>query len=174
MIQRIQTIYLLLAFVLNGLTVIAPLWRFVEAEQAERIQGFQYLLQNDAFSVMIDAPSILRTQLFFQHEELGRQIGHWSLVCLIGLACLLTFINIFRYKKRPAQLRTNRFIIALIWLEIAAVVWLIFQPPVFLASASMTWDYGGIFPLLALLFLWLANRGISRDEKLVRSVDRIR
>jgi heme A synthase len=176
MIQRIQTIYLLLAFLLNGLTAIAPLWRFTEGEQAERIQGFQYLLQgNDAFTVFIDTPEILRTTFFFEHADLMTLIGHITLISGVLLACLLTFINIFRYKNRKGQIRMGRFVIFLVWMELVALAWLIFQPHVYLSEAAQhAFDYGSIFPLLTLLFLWLANRGIRRDEKLVRSVDRIR
>jgi hypothetical protein len=176
MIQRIQTIYLLLAFLLNGFTSLVPLWRSTEAGRAERIQGFQYLLQrSDALTVLIDAPDILRTALFFEHTDLFRLIGHSTLLGCVALAVLLTFINIFRYKKRKGQIRMNRFISFLVWLEIAATGLLIWLPPVFLSSAAQpAGDYGGIFPLLTLLFLWLANRGIRRDEALIRSVDRIR
>jgi heme A synthase len=176
MIQRIQTIHLLLAFLLNGFTTIAPLWRFTEGEQTERIQGFQYLLQgNDAFTVFIDTPEILRTTFFFEHSDLFTLIAHTTLMSGVLLACLLTFINIFRYKNRKGQIRMGRFVIFLVWLEIGAAAWMVFLPHVYLSPAALhAGDYGAVFPLLTLLFLWLANRGIRRDEKLVRSVDRIR
>lgn len=175
MIQRIQTVYLLLAFLLSGVTAVAPLWRKVAEGQAERIQAFQYLLQdNAALTVFIDQPEILRTTFFFAHEDLLRAIGHWTLVVSLGLAVLLTFINIFRYKNRKKQLRMGRFILFLTWLELIAAGFLAWLPSVYLSEAQHAGDYGAVFPLLTLLFLWLANRGIKRDEALVRSVDRIR
>lgn len=176
MIQRIQTIYLLLAFLLNGFTAVAPLWRFTETGQSERIQGFQYLLQgSDSFTLLIDTPEILRTTFFFEHGDLMTLIGHITLISCVSLAVLLTFVNIFRYKNRKGQIRMGRFVIFLVWMELAALAWLIFQPHVYLSPAAQhAFDYGAILPLLTLLFLWLANRGIRRDEKLVRSVDRIR
>jgi len=34
--------------------------------------------------------------------------------------------------------------------------------------------FASILPLVAICFIWLANRGIKHDERLVRSADRIR
>jgi hypothetical protein len=36
------------------------------------------------------------------------------------------------------------------------------------------WAFGAIIPLVAFLFVLLAHRNIKKDEKLVRSADRIR
>ena len=42
------------------------------------------------------------------------------------------------------------------------------------ASPDYLEEAGIYFPLISLIFLILANRSIMKDEKLVRSVDRLR
>jgi hypothetical protein len=43
-----------------------------------------------------------------------------------------------------------------------------------LPNAIRNWNYGLILPLFSFIFLILANRFIKKDEKLVRSADRLR
>ena len=41
-------------------------------------------------------------------------------------------------------------------------------------DADITWKYPVVFPVIALIFNYLAMRGIAKDESLVRSLDRLR
>ena len=41
-------------------------------------------------------------------------------------------------------------------------------------EADITWKYPVIFPVIALIFNYLAMRGIAKDENLVKSLDRLR
>ena len=41
-------------------------------------------------------------------------------------------------------------------------------------DADITWKYSVVFPVIALIFNYLAMRGIAKDESLVRSLDRLR
>src|ERR1700761_1325682 len=91
---------------------------------------------------------------------------------LVIIAAFLTvgiLVNIFNYAKRRYQLLIT-FVLILVSLLNIVVYW--FAHDKFLP--------GGTFSLSALLtlaipvFLILAARGISRDEKLVKSADRLR
>jgi hypothetical protein len=42
------------------------------------------------------------------------------------------------------------------------------------SEAVSEFEIGAYIPIINLLFLFLANRSILKDEKLVRSVDRLR
>ncbi len=41
-------------------------------------------------------------------------------------------------------------------------------------DTDITWKYPVVFPVIALIFNYLAMRGIAKDESLVRSLDRLR
>ena len=42
------------------------------------------------------------------------------------------------------------------------------------AKAAVTWALGAYLPLASLIFLFLAQRAIKKDEALVRAADRLR
>lgn len=39
---------------------------------------------------------------------------------------------------------------------------------------SMNYGLPAVFPVINLILLWLANRGVKKDEDLIKSVDRLR
>jgi drug/metabolite transporter (DMT)-like permease len=91
---------------------------------------------------------------------------------LVIIGAVLTvgiLVNIFNYKKRKQQLLITIMLILVSLLNIV-VYWL----------AQNRYIGGGTFSLSALLalaipvFLILATRGITKDEKLVKSADRLR
>ena len=89
---------------------------------------------------------------------------------IIGTALTVgILINIFNYKKRKQQL----------WITIALILVSLLNIVVYWFAQSR-YIGGGTFSLSALLalaipvFLILATRGITKDEKLVKSADRLR
>ena len=112
------------------------------------------------------------------------ETGQWNLSYLLQagspyafiayallLATLLGLINIFLYKNRKLQLKINAFNIILLIALSGAIIYILFL------SGEKTFSEKGIgvvFPVLSILFLILANRGIGKDENLVKSLDRIR
>ena len=86
---------------------------------------------------------------------------------------IAVIITIFLYKKRKLQIKICYIILFL--LVLIYVVNLIFAQqclPIatFFQYARLTF----IFPFISLIFIYLAIRGIKKDEKLVRSLDRLR
>ena len=142
MIQRIQSIFLLLAsgacFGLLGLPI-------AETEQP-LARGFFTDADFDLFD-------------------------HWSLLALFVSAGLLLFVAIFLYKNRPAQLKFTLVSILLIIGGVIAGGLLLSQS---LAADQFQFAFGVALPVLGMVFALLARRGISKDEKLVRSADRLR
>ena len=43
-----------------------------------------------------------------------------------------------------------------------------------LGEVTMSYGFPIIFPVVNLILLWLAHRGVKKDEDLIRSVDRLR
>ena len=145
MIQRIQSIWLLLAGLVNaGLFYFA----IYHAEVVENgIAVTQQLRVNDHY------PSLLM-----------------ALVITV-----LPLVAIFMFKNRTRQLNVVLFSIVAC---IAFIAFTLMRVSNFNngTSAPVTGTYwvGSILPVVAIIFLVMAVNGIRRDEKLVKSLDRLR
>jgi hypothetical protein len=97
------------------------------------------------------------------------------IIVAAGLVVLPLF-TVFQYKNRAFQIKlTNAGVIA----SFALIIGIFFlYIPMIERKINITPYYldsiGVYFPLVALVFMVLANRAIKRDEKLVRSSDRLR
>ncbi len=144
MIQRIQSIYLLLVFLLCGVfTNFISLWTL----EGDIIQSI-----NDLFN----AESIIL-----------------KLVPLLYyIIAVLAFITIFLFKNRQLQFVMGRLNILINLFLLGALIYLSLT----LSGETQVSEKGiGMFlPIVAILFLVLANRAIKKDEDLVKSVDRLR
>jgi len=142
MIQRVQSLYLLLTVIISALLFYIPL--------------FQYPLSpSDA------APTVY-------------SISTNSFLLILNIAIgLLSFITIFFYKNRKLQLRSCRLCLMLIFVMVA----LFFYTSDTLAGGigqRVTYKAGAYLPLIQIVFVFLAHVGIKKDDKLVRSADRLR
>jgi hypothetical protein len=156
MIQRRQTLYLLIVVVLLALTMALPLGRFLAGDTE---------LVFSAFSI----------------SETGgdKLMGNYPLVLLATLATLVPLVTIFFYKRRMVQLRLcfSEFVL-LTGLQ-GFIAWYLLHANSGLEGAGegdvmVAYSVPAIFPLVCIVFVWLALRGILKDEALVRSMDRIR
>ena len=86
-----------------------------------------------------------------------------------AVAALTTIITIFLYKKRKLQIRMCYALILS-----AVLAYIIFLIVNFGSLSTIGMSYTFIFPFIAIIFLFLAIRGIKKDEKLIRSLDRLR
>ena len=155
MIQRIQTVYLLLATILMSLTLFLPL----------------ATIWCGADEVVVKAFSISGTLGF--DAPLPIYLG-----AVLSVATLLPFVIIFLFKKRLTQIRLCVSVIVLL-LGSAAMIALYCYRLYTLLMAMMqeghlTIGFASIMPVVAIIFVALAIRGIAKDEALVRSLDRIR
>ena len=155
MIQRIQTLYLLLAAVLMSLTLFLPLatiWQggneiIIKAWFADGTVGFK-------------APLPL------------------YLGIILSVATALPFVTIFLYKKRMTQIRLCVSEIVLLLGSAAFIALYCYRLYEVLAEMmqdlNFTLGFASLMPIVAIIPMVLAIRGIARDEALVRSLDRIR
>lgn len=148
MIQRIQSIWLLLA----SLAILCLL--FVPTVGAAAAKGY-YILYGSGL----------------QMEGISEQSTNVPLLASTVLAGLISLINIFNFRNRKLQTRIAALNIVLI---LALSFW--FSQIVNKIEGLKTLDIEpGIFlPLVAIIFTVLAIRGIKKDEKLIRSADRLR
>jgi hypothetical protein len=86
---------------------------------------------------------------------------------LVEALALASFITIFLYKHRKLQLFIVKVLMALTMINIP-ILFLITEATVVVSSLST------YFLFFAFIFLFFAHNGIDKDEKLVRSLDRLR
>ena len=95
----------------------------------------------------------------------------FALAVLIGL---MAAAAIFLYKNRPMQIKLAMFgllgSIALIALE----VWLLDKFKLDNAVTTGSYAWGSLLPILMILFFIMAWSGIRKDQKLIKSLDRLR
>ncbi|HNX44781.1 MAG TPA: DUF4293 domain-containing protein [Bacteroidales bacterium] len=158
MLQRIQTVYLSIAAVAMAMLFFFPFAVFQSDFVYSRffIYGVVDMVPGGANSmgIIYALPLIL--------ADLG--------------VIIFAVTAIFRYKDRPSQLKLVNAAFILTIILIAGVFFLYGYILEKKFGTPPLWSegYGVYFPLVALLFLMLAIRSIKRDEKLVRSADRLR
>ncbi|MBR3826310.1 MAG: DUF4293 domain-containing protein [Alistipes sp.] len=154
MIQRIQTLYLVVITSLMAITLFAPIATFTVAT------GDVYTLS--AFELSNGQQS---------------QSTIWMGILLV-LATVLPLVTIFLFKNRQLQLRLCGAEVVLL---IGAIVFVGIYYWLSGANAlenvgveHRSFGWAAIMPLLSLVMAFLAARSIFKDEVLVRSLDRIR
>ena len=89
-----------------------------------------------------------------------------------GIISLLILINIFLYKNRKLQIKLNNLVIFVL---IVLLGLSIYQVGLLSGEKSFSEkDIKLLVPVISIVFLLIANKYIKRDERLVKSVDRIR
>lgn len=154
MIQRIQTLYLLIIVALTAVTLFAPLAWF--GNDAGEFTLYAFSLKNGAGEAV--QPAVY-------------------MGVLLALTCLLPLLTIFLYKRRMLQLRLC--VVELVLLVGALAMEAVYYFLSYRVFAGIEFHTQGFRPAIALpvvclLFAYLAARAIFRDELLVRSLDRIR
>jgi len=152
MIQRIQSIYLLLTAILMAVTVFSPI---------VDIQNQSVYLLNGLGCYISNAPAYINYLL-------------WIALAFEGIATLVSLFNIFCYKNRKRQMKlckTTSFLIVLLYAILGIYLfWANQTNGIELSSLK----YGIILPFIALVLNLLATSRIMSDEKLVQSLNRIR
>lgn len=153
MLQRIQTVYLLLIVALTIATLFFPL----------------AVLQagNDLFS--FDASGV--STLMGEPELIYPTWGLFALVTVIAIVALVT---IFLFKRRILQIRLCVFNALLMIGFYGFFAYLAYNFTSSFAEMSLQVKFGLAFPLINLILDYLAIRNIGADEALVRSLDRLR
>ncbi|MDG2147289.1 MAG: DUF4293 family protein [Flavobacteriaceae bacterium] len=131
MIQRIQTVFLLL--------------------------NFFYLL----IIYLFFDPKFFAVTIFDHEILIGIEI--YIISCLI-----ITSISILLFKKRFAQLFSNKIQIFL------HIIYSLIITIEFVVSESFNSFTKLSIPIICLIFIFLANKFIKKDEDLIKSIDRIR
>lgn len=144
MIQRIQSIYLLIATVLSG-GLIFPLNLWITEQGTEF-----YALDSLSSDNLVLA----------------------SVFVLFMASSLLTLITIFQFKKRQLQFVLGRLTILINFILVGILVY--FAQNLSGEIQVSEKGIGLLIPIFTIVFVALANKAIKKDEELVKSVDRLR
>jgi hypothetical protein len=151
MIQRKQTIFLLLAIVLTIVCLCLPLGHFEPKGMGTGLKMYNLWL--------VDGNG-------------GHNFSVWALFAILLVSCPINILAVFSYHNRILQSRLCVFNILLIigWYIVFALFANIKGGDSFTFHLSIT----SCLPLIVLILYFMARRGIVKDEKMVRAADRIR
>ncbi len=162
MIQRLQTLYLLIVIILSVVSLCSTIGVFnAGGEPVAEFSNFSFTALSEPFTQMQAA-------------------GPWALgVILISVIAISAF-TIMIFHKRVLQMRLTIFTMLLLvgyLLTYAFFVWL-YQQKLGEIQATFQPEFqlrlNTVYPLVSVILCFLAFRGIRMDEKLVRSLERIR
>ena len=147
-IQRIQSVYLLIAVILMVVFAFVPALTF---ELADKTVLYGALETGRAGNLHINP----------------------LLITLIILISLLAFIDIFLYKNLQRQM-TVCFVDIIIGLAMFIAICVQAYMVGTREGVTLQWQWHLILPALSLIFLMLAHKSMSNDKKKLRDADRLR
>lgn len=162
MIQRRQTIFMLLTAILSALLFFMPLASFDADGNVMKFTIFG--IQNP-----IDTLTLSKSYT-------------WPLIVLTILMTIVPIFTIFKYKKRELQVKLCHLNM-LLNIVFIGIVFLYYDNDIKEVIAAVEVDaynldvayfFGMAFPLANLILETLAIRGIKKDIALLKSIDRLR
>lgn len=152
MLQRIQTVYLLAAFVLCIVCLCMPVAHFVSGDGMEQVDMYNLWLASEEGHLFSFCPVMMG---------------------ILVIACTVIFFDIWLYKQRAVQMRLASFSMILLvawYVSYGVISYMLCQ------DMQATWrpHWTAALPAVGFILLYLAFRGILKDEMLVRSLDRLR
>ena len=145
MIQRKQTLFLVLAIILSITCLCMPIG----------------ILE----PIGMGTPTVL-WNLGTVVPGSGVQFSNWPLFAFLAVSVVLEIIAIFTYHRRMLQAKLCS------WSIVFSLAFSILNG--FGKSYTFHLQLAACLPLVAIIALVLARRGVIQDEKLIRSADRIR
>lgn len=154
MIQRKQSLYLLLS-----IAVMAALF-FINIAS---ICGPDGIFEMRFYGILSVADV----------QEAENIVVIWPLATLCVFPTLLLLIALFLFKKRPLQMRITGIAAAI---QICLSAFLNITHATIVSDLDYEWTFSvyTLLPIIGAVFSIMAYRGISDDEALVKSLDRLR
>lgn len=151
MLQRIQTLYLLIAAVLMAVVTFTG--------------NVVFATSNTVFTLTFNG--------VLKGTDQTMVYTTWPLVALSLFTAVLAVVGVVLYKKRMLQIRISIFNLILMVGYIPMLIYYIIDINKELGTTS-SYKIPVVFPVISAILTFLAIRAIGKDEALVRSLDRIR
>jgi hypothetical protein len=154
MIQRIQTIWLIISTLSSGLLIKGGIIEFVDKAGQEYFTGFSgiYKLNGSGYELVTNSV---------------------PLAAVIILILVLSIITILLFKRRKIQKVLS---LVLITFSLCMIILITYYSFILMKNYDAEFVPGVkmVIPLIILIALVLAYKGISRDDNIVKSYDRLR
>lgn len=180
MIQRKQTLFLLLAACAMAMCFMFPIASFqaVAPSLGDRpVSGELNLVAKDVPDTQMQ---ILNGDPIVVGQK-GYGVTVWPLLALTILIEVVAVGSIFMFRKRPQQMRVVSGAFLLCLVDIFLIfIWIVDEfvskttAPLQCSDIHTTYGLGTWMLVVALVFLFLAQRSIKQDEEKVRAADRLR
>ena len=149
MIQRIQSVYLLVVTILMVICMCSPVGSIIASTNEISEFGNLCIILPDG----------------------TKDYAPWALFAILLVVAALSFGTIFLFKKRMLQIRLTIFSSVMLigyYLALVAYIFMLAEETTFSASWTIC------LPFVGIILNWLAIRGIGADEALVKAYDRLR
>lgn len=157
MLQRIQSVWFFLASVVILALFLFPFMQFADAN------GAAYAWKVSGLYGYVDG-------------QVTRLENAWWLLALTILAAAFPLYLIFQFRDRKKQIRLSILAVAFVLL-LGAGLYVIMQQTwstYNLAFSSGQIGFGTVLLPVSIVLLFMARAGVRKDEKLIRSADRLR
>ena len=149
MIQRIQSVYLLVVSILAIVCMCCPVGSIIA--NTKEISEF--------------------TNLYIALSDGTKDYAPWALFAILLVIAVLSLGTIFLFKNRMLQIRLTIFSsVLLIGYYITLVAFILMLAD----GSSFTPSWTICLPFVSIVLNWLAIRSIGADEALVKAYDRLR
>lgn len=155
MLQRIQTLYLLAIVILSGITFFLP-----TADLINQTNGLHYVIDFKGIYLLQTKGIIFDSSV-------------WGFTAIAGMIPFISLYSIFQYKNRIKQIRfsvLNMLFMIGFYLILFIYIWFASQR----LNADWSVRFTTVFPLICFIINYLAIGAIGKDEKLVKSLNRVR
>ncbi len=155
MIQRVQSIFLMLIGVCMISMLFLPIW------SKTGIEG--------------EVAKLTAMNLTYQKQTQLNSIPTFYIGILCVISMMVAYTSLFSFKNRMLQIKLNMANSLVIISAMGCCAYLIAtKGEVMISGAKGNMGFGVFMPAVALIFNMIANRFIWKDEKLVRSSNRLR
>ena len=152
MLQRIQSVWLILAFISLLLIMIFPIFTIHTSGENSEIYSFYFTG-------------------YFKNVNGKLLQPAYAFASILTVTSVLGVLNIFLFKNRKLQMRICIYNAILMLALTGLMVYFAYFS---VKDAVWNFNFPMVLPVVALIFTIMARMGIKKDENLVRSVDRIR
>lgn len=152
MIQRKQSVFLLVAAILTIVCLCLPIGVF-----HPKNLGVDTAMYN----------------LWIQYGNGSVSYTVCPLFCILLLATVTSFFTIFKFNNRKLQIKLcgwNNLLIVVWYIAYAVFAWM-FKGEL---DADFKIGFISVLPLVSMILIFMARKAIKADEALIRAADRIR
>lgn len=166
MIQRIQTLLLFGVAVCMGTVLAYYIWGEVSVDESKAVTMTALKIE------VVDTAGTLSDT---SDDTIISTESTWYIAVLAIIAALVAIVSVFQFKNRLNQMKLGALNALLMASTLGLSYYKIYQLEDVVNPAGQGQISLGFFlPAVAMILNILSNRFIRKDEKLVKSVDRIR